>query len=53
LSGEVGTQIEIPLMDAKGKLILQPMSILEVNVRNFCRKEITNYKIKWRGLPKE
>jgi hypothetical protein len=52
LGDKVVSQTNIPLID-EGKLTFLLEGILEVNFRKLCIRQITKYKIKWRGLPKE
>jgi hypothetical protein len=46
-------QIELPLLDEEGKLVLEFECILEVQTKILCSRSTNEYLIKWRNLPKD
>jgi hypothetical protein len=53
LGNDMVTQIRNPLIDAKGKLILELEGILEVRSRKLHIRQISMYKMKWSCLLEE
>ena len=44
------SEIEIPIIDKEHKITLESKGILKVNVRNLHRKQISSFKVKWKGI---
>ena len=44
-------QIELPMLDDEGKLVLEPECILEIKIRTLFSISFNEYLIKWRNLP--
>ena len=43
-------QIELPMLDDEGKIVLEPECILEIKTKTLRSRSVNEYLIKWRNL---
>ncbi|XP_059069985.1 uncharacterized protein LOC131859837 [Cryptomeria japonica] len=53
LGQQITPTLELPPLDYEGKLILKPETVLNVREKRLKDKVITEYLVKWKGLPPE
>nr|MDZ8003588.1 RNase H-like domain-containing protein [Nostoc sp. DedSLP05] len=46
-----GVATELPVTNEEGKMIVEPEGIIEVRQRKLRSRDITEYLVKWKGLP--